>query len=76
MDEFLKRTIANKTLEWKDDNNLSFLWGSLAVFVYYDAHYNSYRILNNVGPEVTDEIDIWLSKVIDSRSIADEKEEN
>ena len=76
MDELLNLPLAENTLTWSDDNNFSFLWRSIVIFVYYNSDYDYYRVINVVGPKILNEIDEWLSNKQPLPERDDNEEEN
>jgi hypothetical protein len=52
--------VAETTLQWLDNDKLSFLWNNELVLVHYDREYHFYRILTDHDEETLTAINNWL----------------
>lgn len=56
----LRRIIAERSLEWKDTDKVSFLWGGEIVIAYVNRDYNKWYALTDLATEDIWDINQWL----------------
>lgn len=72
MAQRLNRTItehiASTTLQWLDDDKLTFIWNTEIVLVHYRRENKTYRILTDHEEETLTAIPEWLDGAIQTDS--------
>jgi hypothetical protein len=58
------REKAKRTLDWREEDKLVFIWNNQPVVVYYNRSYNHYKILTQHSQEELGQIHSWLSGVL------------
>ena len=62
----INRIIAERSLEWRDDTKLSFLWDEELVIAYVNKEYKQWRIITDVVPDKSQVINKWLTSYFGS----------
>ncbi len=61
----LKRNLAERSLEWRDEDKVSFLWGEYLVIAYVNRDYKTWYALTDLAPEDIRDINMWLGSYLD-----------
>lgn len=56
----LRRSIAERSLEWKDTDKVAFIWGGELVVAYVNRDYNRWYALTDLATEDIQDINQWL----------------
>ena len=70
----LRKAIAARSTEWRDENKISFLWGDLIVMAYVREDYKVWHPLTDVPPEYALEINKWLGSYLQTLEEIEEDE--
>jgi hypothetical protein len=70
----LKRQIAERSLEWRDEDKVSFLWGDLLVLAYVREDYRVWYALTELPILEAIEINDWLGKHLQTLEATEEDE--
>lgn len=73
-DDKLKRIIAERSLEWRSSDKVSFLWGSELVIAYVNSDYRHLYFLTDLTAEDHQDISGWLGKHL--QKLDEELEDN
>ncbi len=56
----LHQRIAERSLEWRDTDKISFIWGEELVIAYVNRDYNTWYALTDLTTEDIWDINAWL----------------
>ena len=56
----LRQIIAERSLEWRDTDKVSFIWGKELVIAYVNKDYNTWYALTDLTTEDIWNINEWL----------------
>jgi len=62
----LKRQIADRSLEWRDTDKVSFIWGKELVIAYVNREYKKWYPLTDLTPEDIKDVNKWLGSYLQS----------
>lgn len=60
----LRKIIAERSLEWKDTDKVSFIWGGELVIAYVNRDYKKWYVLTDLVPEDVQDINQWFGSFI------------
>ena len=70
----LKRQIAERSLEWRDTDKVSFIWGDELVIAYVNRDYNTWYALTDLTVEDIWDINEWLGTYLQTLEAEEEDE--
>lgn len=62
----LKRLIAERSLEWRDTDKVSFIWDKELVIAYVNREYKKWYFLTDLAPEEIKSVNKWLGSYLQS----------
>jgi len=68
----LKRQIAERSLEWRDADKVSFIWGEELVIAYVNRDYNTWYALTDLTIKDMRDINKWLGTYLQTLKEAEE----
>jgi hypothetical protein len=74
MELSLLKELAKRSIEWRDEDKVSFLWGDLIVLAYVRSDYKVWYPLTDVPIEHTLEINKWLGSYLQTLEVEQEDE--
>ena len=72
----LRKSIAAHSLEWRDTDKVSFIWGSELVIAYVNRDYKTWYALTDLTTEDIWDINSWLGTYLQTLEETEEREEN
>lgn len=70
----LRQKIAERSLEWRDTDKVSFIWGKELVIAYVNKDYNTWYALTNLTTEDICDINEWLGTYLQTLEEVEEDE--
>lgn len=70
----LRQRIAERSLEWRDTDKVSFIWDKELVIAYVNKDYNTWYALTNLTTEDTCDINEWLGIYLQTLEEVEEDE--
>jgi hypothetical protein len=71
----INRNIAERSLEWRDDHKLSFIWDTEIVIAYVNKTYKKWYILTDIHPNKIQDVNRWLGSYLKKLETSEEEEE-
>jgi hypothetical protein len=72
----LRQSIAERSLEWRDTDKVSFIWGEELVLAYVNRDYKTWYALTDLAPEDIQDINKWLGSYLQTLEEEEEAEED
>ena len=66
--------VAEKSLEWRDTDKISFIWNNELVIAYVNKEYNLWYSLTDLSTEVIIDINNWLGTYLQTLEDLEENE--
>lgn len=70
----LRKIIAERSLEWKDTDRVTFIWGDSLVLAYVNKDYNRWYALTDLATEDIQDINQWLGTYLKTLEEPEEDE--
>ena len=70
----LRRTLAERSLEWKDTDKVSFIWGGEVVIAYVNRDHKKWYALTDLATEDIRDINHWLGTYLQTLEGTEEDE--
>jgi hypothetical protein len=70
----LRRTLAERSLEWKDTDKVSFIWGGEVVIAYVNRDHKKWYALTDLATEDIWNINQWLGTYLQTLEGTEEDE--
>lgn len=70
----LRRQIAERSLEWRDTDKVSFIWDKELVIAYVNRDYNTWYALTDLATEDIWNINEWLGTYLQTLEAVEEDE--
>ena len=76
IDSSTRRTIAQRSLEWRDTDKVSFIWDNELVIAYVNKDYNTWYALTDLSMKDIWDINEWLGTYLHTLEETEEDETN
>ena len=70
----MRQSIAERSLEWRDTDKVSFIWGDELVIAYVNRDYNTWYALTDLTTEDIWDINAWLGTYLQTLEAEEEDE--
>jgi hypothetical protein len=70
----LRQIIAESSLEWRDTDKVSFIWGSKLVIAYVNRDYKRWYVLTDLAPEDEQDVNKWFGSFVKALEESEEDE--
>ena len=70
----MRQSIAERSLEWRDTDKVSFIWGDELVIAYVNRDYNTWYALTDLTNEDIWDINAWLGTYLQTLEAEEEDE--
>ncbi len=68
----LNRIIAERSLEWRDETKLSFIWDEELVIAYVNTEYKKWYTITDICPDRERDVHAWLASYFKALEEAEE----
>ena len=72
----MRQSIAERSLEWRDTDKISFIWGEELVIAYVNRDYNTWYALTDLTTEDIWDINEWLGTYLQTLEAEKEDEQS
>jgi len=70
---FLRQKMAERSLEWRDSDKISFIWDDQLVIAFINKDYNQWYALTDLETDDIKDINGWLGSYLQTLDEAEEE---